>query len=139
MAKDDFAKRGIDVSSVSLNLANMMKQKSDSVKALTGGIAMLFKKNKVSKSFYILQFCTTHTVIPSHCHTLTQVTHLQGHGSITGQNEVTVSKDDGSKEVVKTKNILIATGSEPMAFPGLEVCVRVYMYVCMCNIILFLT
>ena len=52
---------------------------------------------------------------------------------------MTVSKDDGSKEVVKTKNILIATGSEPMAFPGLEVCVRVYMYVCMCNIILFLT
>ena len=25
------------------------------------------------------------------------------------------------REVVQTKNILIATGSEPMAFPGLEV------------------
>ncbi len=47
MAQTDFAKRGIDVSGVSLNLGNMMKQKDDSVKALTTGIAQLFKKNKV--------------------------------------------------------------------------------------------
>ena len=68
MAKDDFAKRGIDVSSVSLNLANMMKQKSDSVKALTGGIAMLFKKNKVSKSFI---FFNSAPLTLSYCHTVT--------------------------------------------------------------------
>ena len=49
------------------------------------------------------------------------MTHLQGLGSITGANEVTVAKEDGSREVVKTKNILIATGSEPMSFPGVEV------------------
>ena len=47
MAKDDFAKRGIDVSSVSLNLGNMMKQKEDAVKQLTHGIGLLFNKNKV--------------------------------------------------------------------------------------------
>ena len=47
MACADFAKRGIDVEGVALNLPNMMKQKSDSVKALTSGIAQLFKKNKV--------------------------------------------------------------------------------------------
>ncbi len=48
MAQSDFANRGIDVSNVSLNLPNMMKAKADSVKALTTGIAGLFKKNKVS-------------------------------------------------------------------------------------------
>ena len=47
MAKDDFAKRGIDVGSLSLNLANMMKQKEDAVKQLTSGIGILFNKNKV--------------------------------------------------------------------------------------------
>ena len=47
MAKDDFAKRGIDVGSLSLNLSNMMKQKEDAVKQLTSGIGILFNKNKV--------------------------------------------------------------------------------------------
>ncbi len=47
MAQTDFANRGIDVGGVTLNLPNMMKQKTDSVKALTSGIAQLFKKNKV--------------------------------------------------------------------------------------------
>ena len=51
----------------------------------------------------------------------TQVTHLQGVGSISSPNQVTVSKQDGSKETVNTKNILIATGSVPTPFPGLEV------------------
>jgi dihydrolipoamide dehydrogenase len=74
----------------------MMEQKSSSVKALTGGIAHLFKQNKV--------------------------THLNGHGKITGTNEVTVLKADGGEEKVTTKNILIATGSEVTPFPGIEVC-----------------
>ena len=51
-----------------------------------------------------------------------------GHGTITGQNEVTVTKSDGSKELVKTRNILIATGSEVTPFPGIEVCVTVHVH-----------
>lgn len=47
MAQADFTQRGIDCEGVSLNLPNMMKQKTDSVQALTSGIAQLFKKNKV--------------------------------------------------------------------------------------------
>ena len=62
---------------------------------------------------------------------------MVGHGSITGMNEVTVNNSNGEKyafwhyltmtslplyrEVVQTKNILVATGSVPMPFPGLEV------------------
>ena len=60
MAQSDFAKRGIDVSAVTLNLPNMMKQKEDSVKALTGGIALLFKKNKV---YGILHSCPDHMTV----------------------------------------------------------------------------
>lgn len=97
MAQSDFANRGIDVGEgVSLNLPVMMKAKEDSVKALTSGIAALFKKNKV--------------------------THLHGHGTITSPNEVTVTNgNSGEKQVVQTKNILIATGSEVTPFPGIEI------------------
>ena len=44
---------------------------------------------------------------------------LPGHGKITGTNEVSVIGPDGSVvDVVKTKNIMIATGSEVTPFPG---------------------
>lgn len=91
----DLNNRGISVSNVSLDMGKLMQQKENSVKALTGGIAMLFKKNKV--------------------------THLQGHGKITAANQVTVIKRDGTEEKVNTKNIIIATGSEVTPFPGIEV------------------
>lgn len=40
---------------------------------------------------------------------------------MTGANQVTAIKSDGSEEVINTKNILIATGSEVTPFPGIEV------------------
>ena len=44
---------------------------------------------------------------------------VPGHGKITGANEVSVIGPDGSVvDVVKTKNIMIATGSEVTPFPG---------------------
>lgn len=93
MAKhSDLHKRGIEFEGLKLNLEAMMEQKDKAVKSLTGGIAYLFKQNKVG--------------------------HIQGHGKITGPNEVTVKKRDGSMESVNTKNILIATGSEVTPFPG---------------------
>lgn len=49
------------------------------------------------------------------------MTHIQGNGKITGPNEVTAFKSDNTTEVVKTKNILIATGSEVTPFQGIEV------------------
>ena len=91
----DLKKRGIEFDNVRLNLPVLMKQKEDAVRGLTQGVAYLFKQNKV--------------------------THFQGHGSILSPNEVTVTKSDNSQEIVKTKNILIATGSEVMPFPGIEV------------------
>ncbi|XP_059171813.1 dihydrolipoyl dehydrogenase, mitochondrial-like [Physella acuta] len=92
---NDLTNRGIEFTGLKLNLDKMMEQKRNAVKALTGGIAHLFKKNSV--------------------------THLQGYGRITGPNEVTVTKSDGSQEKVSTKNILVAVGSEVTPFPGIEV------------------
>merc|ERR1712042_326354 len=87
--------RGIEVGQLSLNLEKMMGEKKKAVGALTGGIKMLFKGNKV--------------------------THLEGHGKITGPNQVSVVGPNGDvTEVVNTKNIMIATGSEVTPFPGIE-------------------
>ena len=73
-----------------------MEQKSNVVKALTGGIAGLYKKNKIEL--------------------------VSGHGKITGKNQVTALGPDGSTvATINTKNILIATGSEVTPFPGIEV------------------
>ena len=55
MAKGkDFKQRGINVSNVELDMDQMMKAKSDSVSALTNGIAYLFKNNKVKS--LVMQF-----------------------------------------------------------------------------------
>uniref|UniRef100_A0A4W6DML2 Dihydrolipoyl dehydrogenase n=1 Tax=Lates calcarifer TaxID=8187 RepID=A0A4W6DML2_LATCA len=91
----DFESRGIEISGISLNLEKMMAQKSGAVKALTGGIAHLFKQNKV--------------------------THVNGFGRVTGKNQVTATVADGSEQVINTKNILIATGSEVTPFPGIQI------------------
>lgn len=73
-----------------------MEQKTNVVKALTGGIAGLFKKNKVE--------------------------WVKGHGKITGKNQVAALNSSGSVETtINTKNILIATGSEVTPFPGIEI------------------
>ncbi|KAK6537961.1 dihydrolipoamide dehydrogenase precursor [Orbilia ellipsospora] len=94
--KHDIKQRGIDVEGVSLNLENMMAAKDKSVKGLTSGIETLFKMNKVD--------------------------YVKGTGSIANENEVVVKPLDGGADIsLKTKNIIIATGSEATPFPGLEV------------------
>lgn len=87
--------RGIQFDNVRLDLPALMKQKKSAVGALTNGIATLFKNNKVER--------------------------LDGFGKISGPNEVTVTKSDGSSQKINTKNILIATGSEVSPFPGIEI------------------
>lgn len=89
-AQHEFSKHGIDVGSIKLNLKQMMARKTEVVGSFTKGIEGLFKKNKV--------------------------TYLQGWGSITGKNEVTV---DGKK--YGAKNIIIATGSDVTPLPGIEI------------------
>jgi dihydrolipoamide dehydrogenase len=92
--KHHLQKHGIDVGDVKLNFAQMMTRKDQVVKSLTGGVGLLFRKNKVE--------------------------HLAGHGRITSPDTVEVVGADGSPRVYKTKKILIATGSAPIELPGLK-------------------
>lgn len=94
-AQKDFADLGIEVGKVSLDLEKMMSKKSEAVKGLTQGVAFLMKKNKID--------------------------HIHGAGSIKAPGEVLVSLPDGTQQTLKTRNIVIATGSEPSALPGIEV------------------
>ncbi|KAJ8731957.1 hypothetical protein PYW08_014687 [Mythimna loreyi] len=91
MAKHDFQHRGIETGPVNYNFAKMMEYKVNAVKALTGGIAMLFQKNKVQL--------------------------VRGVGTIMNPKTVQVKTEKGV-ETINTKNILIATGSEVTPFPG---------------------
>src|SRR5690606_9923323 len=78
-----------------LNLTQMMKQKDDSVTALTKGIEFLFKKNKVD--------------------------WVRGAGRIAGPGKIEVTGDDGQTTTLETANIVIATGSEPTPLPGVTI------------------
>jgi dihydrolipoamide dehydrogenase len=94
LAAKDFAGMGIKVTP-ELDLPAMMKSKADSVGQLTKGIEFLFRKNKAE--------------------------YVRGEGRIAGPGQVAVSGEDGSERTLTTKNIVIATGSEPSALPGVVV------------------
>jgi dihydrolipoamide dehydrogenase len=93
MAAKDFVGLGIEVAP-KLNLVQMMKQKQESVTALTKGIEFLFKKNKAD--------------------------WIKGRGRIAGPGTVEVEAADGSKTTLKARDIVIATGSEPTPLPGVD-------------------
>ena len=94
-AKHDFAKRGIMVDNVTLDLKRLMGLKQESVGGLTKGIEGLFKKNKVI--------------------------YTKGKGKITGTNSIEVTTPEGKKETINAKNIVIATGSVNANLPGVEI------------------
>ncbi|WP_417562838.1 dihydrolipoyl dehydrogenase [Microbacterium sp.] len=50
-----------------------------------------------------------------------KVTEYEGHGSFTGPNAITVTRDDGSTEEVTFDNAIISTGSKVRTLPGVEI------------------
>jgi dihydrolipoamide dehydrogenase len=93
-AKTAFPSLGVIVGEPKLDHAAFMKQKDDAVDGLTKGVEFLMKKNKV--------------------------TYLKGKGRIAGAGKVEVKGEKGV-ETLTTKNIVIATGSEPMGLPGVAI------------------
>ena len=91
----DLESHGVKVGAVKLDLKAMMARKDKVVGDLTGGIAFLFKKNKIE--------------------------HISGTGTIESATAVKVTPDKGDPQTLQTKHILIATGSESMPLPGVEV------------------
>jgi dihydrolipoamide dehydrogenase len=87
------AELGFEVSGLSVNWANILARKDKIVKKHAKGIEFLFKKNKV-------QF-------------------VQGWGRYEGPGKVSVEKD-GKTSIIETSNVLMVSGSEARALPGIE-------------------
>jgi len=94
-AAKTFPSMGIKVSGVSLDLPQMLKQKDDAVDGLTKGVEFLMRKHKVD--------------------------YVKGYGRILAAGRVEVTGADGAKQTLETKNILIATGSEPAGLPNIDI------------------
>ena len=89
------AELGISVGKPKLDLAAMMQNKDEIVKGLTGGIDMLFRKNKVGR--------------------------VTGTARITSPGEVEVTAADGATSRHQAERILIASGSSPASLPGVTI------------------
>ena len=93
-AAHSFAKMGISVSAPKLELPAMMNFKQQGIDGNVKGVEFLMKKNKVDV--------------------------LKGTGKILGTGKVEVSAD-GKSQVIETKNIVIATGSDIARLKGIEI------------------
>lgn len=86
---------GVKLGEVSIDIAQVLRQKDKVVQANAGGVAFLMKKNKVD----------VHS----------------GFGSIAGPNKVKVKAADGTETVLETRYAILATGSAPRVLPGIEI------------------
>ncbi len=93
-AKKDFNQQGIEIEGINLNIEKMMSNKNKSVQVLTKGVEFLFKKNKV--------------------------TYIKGKGVLFSKNDIIVYENN-NRTNYKTKNIVIATGSEVTSLPGVQI------------------
>ncbi len=92
-ATHNFEEHGIDVKDVKANIDQMIKRKNDVVAQTCNGVKYLMDKNNI------------------------EVFH--GLGSFVDNNTIKVTGEDGEKTIT-TKNVIIATGSKPNYFPGME-------------------
>jgi dihydrolipoamide dehydrogenase len=84
---------GFEVTGLKINWANVLARKDKIVKKHAKGIEFLFKKNKVE--------------------------WVQGWGRYAGPGHVSVEKD-GKKSEIEASNVLLVSGSEARALPGIE-------------------
>jgi len=86
---------GVSSEGVKFNLDTIMKRKNKVVSGLSKGVSFLMNKHKI--------------------------TVFSGTGKLEGGGKVSVKDASGKVQQIKTKNVIIATGSEPRLLPGLEV------------------
>ncbi|WP_454747910.1 dihydrolipoyl dehydrogenase [Ciceribacter selenitireducens] len=86
---------GVEVAAPKLNLSKMMAHKDATVKSNVEGVSFLFKKNKIDG--------------------------FQGTGKVVAAGKVSVTNDKGEEQILETKNIVIATGSDVAGIPGVAV------------------
>jgi dihydrolipoamide dehydrogenase len=93
-AVHNFEEHGIDVKSVKANITQMINRKNEVIAQTCAGIKFLMDKNKVDV--------------------------LTGVGSFIDKNTISVKDAAGVLTTITTKNVIIATGSKPNFFPGME-------------------
>ena len=95
-AAKEWGLTGVDGAAVSIDMPAVHARKDKMIAGLTGGIEMLFKKNKID--------------------------WIKGTARLTGGLAVEVTLHDGTKQsLAATKEIIVATGSAPRSVPGIEV------------------
>jgi len=94
-AQKDFNQQGIEIEGIKLNIEKMMSNKNKSIQVLTKGVEFLFKKNKV--------------------------TYFKGKGVLFSKNDIVVYESNNKRTNIKSKNIVIATGSDVASLPGVNI------------------
>ena len=90
-ATHEFKKHGIETGKLGMDIGAMQKRRAGIVRQLTGGIAGLFKANKVEG--------------------------LVGHGKLLAGKKVEFTPVDGDPEVLEAKYVILASGSVPIELP----------------------
>jgi dihydrolipoamide dehydrogenase len=90
-ASHDFDVHGINVGKVTMDVPAMIARKEKVVKQLTGGIAGLFKVNKV--------------------------TGISGTGKLLKDRQVEVVGHNGKSQILSADNVILAAGSVPIDIP----------------------
>ncbi len=93
-ANHNFSEHGIDITGVKPNIGQMVKRKNDVVDQTCNGVKFLMDKNKIEV--------------------------FQGIGSFVDKTTVLITDKDGKEKTISSKHIIIATGSKPNFFPGME-------------------
>jgi dihydrolipoamide dehydrogenase len=98
-AQHGFADHGISTGTVKMDVAQMLKRKEDIIAKNTGGIAFLFRKNKV--------------------------TPFHGTGSFKAKNGdkyvLEAKLADGKTEEIEATHVIVATGSSVRQLPGVTI------------------
>src|ERR1700686_5065760 len=94
-AGHSFAKMGVSVSAPKLDLPAMMNFKQQGIDGNVKGVDFLMNNNKIDV--------------------------IHGKGKILGTGKVEVTGGDGKAQVVETRNIVIASGSDVARLKGIEI------------------
>ena len=92
-AKNNFSEHGIDIKELKANIKQMIQRKNKVVSQTCDGVKFLMEKNNIDV--------------------------YTGIGSIVDKNSVKIEQNNTQK-TLNTKNIIIATGSKPNFFPGMN-------------------
>ena len=90
----NLSEKGIEISSVKLNLDKMMKNKEDAVSKLTKGVEFLLKKNKV--------------------------TYIKGFANFKTSNKISIIDSNNAEKIIEAEKIVISAGSEPLSLPKFD-------------------